>query len=77
MLVDQTLAAGDVTNTVTTSSDTIDEDTSNNGGSEVTTITRDADLSIDKQAAPATATAGNQLTYTLTVDNNGPSSAAR
>jgi len=33
-----------------------------------------ADLSITK-SAPATATAGNQLTYTLTVTNKGPSTA--
>ncbi len=46
--------------------------TQTSGNSLITWIVRDADLSITKTAAPEPAHAGDNITYTLTVTNNGP-----
>ncbi|MDR3678760.1 MAG: DUF11 domain-containing protein, partial [Flavipsychrobacter sp.] len=47
--------------------------TNNTSSAATTTIQRQADLSITK-TAPANAVAGGNLTYTITITNNGPSS---
>jgi uncharacterized repeat protein (TIGR01451 family) len=52
-----------------------DPDPSNNSYTQTTTVTARADLSLDK-GAPATADVGQELTYTLTVTNAGPSTAS-
>ena len=44
-------------------------------GSVTNTIIRQADVGITKAVAPATATAGSNVTYTLIVTNAGPSDA--
>ncbi len=54
---------------------TSDPDQTDNTGSASVTVNRSADLSITK-SGPATVTAGNQITYTLSVSNGGPSDAA-
>lgn len=43
---------------------------------ETTTVTASADLSVTKTDNPDPVTAGNDLTYTITVNNAGPSNAA-
>ena len=64
-----------ITNTATVSSDSFDPNSMNNSSSASTTVTQTADLSITK-TAPATAIAGTNITYTLSVANGGPSSAS-
>ena len=57
------------------STDIADTDPGNNASSVTTTITPVIDLRVDKQAAPDPVNAGGPLTYTLTVINDGPSTA--
>jgi len=64
------------TATVTTTGNTTDPTPSNNSSSVSTTVTAaSADLSLT-QTGPASALLSSDLVYSLTVTNNGPSSAA-
>jgi uncharacterized repeat protein (TIGR01451 family) len=63
-----------VVNEATASSDVLDPDTSNNSASATTTI-RVADLSIVKTSDAGTYKPSSQITYTMTVSNNGPAAA--
>jgi uncharacterized repeat protein (TIGR01451 family) len=70
---------GAITNSVFSSSDTIDPVAGNNNGSSpsarvITTITDSADVATVK-TRPATAPAGSTVTYTITATNSGPSPA--
>ena len=75
--------SGTVTNTATVASTTPDPDVSNNTGSVTTPVTPitpgppvvSADMAITKIGAPNPVFDGDALTYTLSVVNNGPSSA--
>jgi uncharacterized repeat protein (TIGR01451 family) len=70
--------AGDttsVTNTASVTTDEYDTNASNNSDSATTTITPSADVSVVKNG-PAGAGAGTNVTYTVIVANNGPSTAA-
>lgn len=62
-------------NNVVASANEPDPDPASNTDSLPTTITRSADLSIDKVARTATAVAGGSIVYDLTVTNLGPSDA--
>ena len=62
------------TNTATVGSDTPDDDPLNNESSDDVTVGATADLVITK-SAPATATSYQQFTYTMLVENRGPSDA--
>ncbi|MPZ49625.1 MAG: DUF11 domain-containing protein [Dehalococcoidia bacterium] len=66
---------GDVDDTATVSSETPDPDNSNNIAIGRVTFAAGADLSLDKTASPDPVTAGEELTYTITVTNDGPSTA--
>ena len=66
--------AGIITNNVSVSSDTTDPDTGNNNASE-DTVAEAADLSISKTDDVDPVAAGNNVTYTITVNNAGPSPA--
>ena len=57
------------------SSSTLDDDLSDNLDTIVTAVTASADLSITKSDSPDPVLAGDELTYTLTVTNGGPSTA--
>lgn len=57
------------------SSDTFDNDVSDNLDTVVTDVSASADLSIMKTDSPDPVLAGDDLTYTLTVTNDGPSTA--
>ena len=72
---DQT-AVPSVTNTATASSSTTDPVSSNNQASASTTVNPVADLQLTATDAPDPVAAGANVTYTLTLRNNGPSAAA-
>ncbi len=63
-----------VVNEATVASDVLDPDTSNNSASTTTTI-RIADLKIVKTSDADTYKPSSQITYTMTVTNNGPADA--
>ncbi len=74
--VDASAVYGSVlTNAATVTSTTYDPTTANNTATETTTVDTRADLSITKTSAPDPVIAGQNLTYTITVTNPGPSDA--
>ena len=74
--VNSNVAAGSViNNTATVSSTTPDPVPANNSDTEPTTVNASADLTITKTDSPDPVLAGNNVTYTITVSNNGPSNA--
>jgi uncharacterized repeat protein (TIGR01451 family)/fimbrial isopeptide formation D2 family protein len=67
--------AGQVANKANVSSATVDTDTSNNTATATVTVTSPvSDVGITK-TAPASAVAGQPITYTVNVTNHGPSDA--
>ncbi len=68
-------ASGNLTNSATVTSTTTDPTPGNNTGTVTDTLASRADVSISKTASPSPVLAGNQVTYTLTAHNNGPSVA--
>ncbi len=66
---------GVITNTAGVASDAGDPDPGNNSTSEDTTVVAEADLSITKVDSQDPAAAGDPLSYTVTVQNAGPSDA--
>ncbi|MDP9329030.1 MAG: DUF11 domain-containing protein [Actinomycetota bacterium] len=65
----------DLSNTATVSGDQADATLANNSATEATTVDASADLSITKSDSPDPVIAGNNLTYTIGITNNGPSDA--
>ena len=66
--IDQDLSVGADTITVETTA-------SSTGGTTALTIVRSADLAVVKTGSPSSLIVGNNVTYTLTVTNNGPDNA--
>jgi uncharacterized repeat protein (TIGR01451 family) len=76
LIVDPATAAGTVlTNNATVSATTSDPNPGNESANATTTVAASADLSVTKVDTPDPVTAGNNLTYTITVNNAGPSTA--
>ncbi len=76
--VDATLATtftGELVNIATVNSPTSDPDTTNNTSTATADTEASADLAVTKTLAPAAPTPGAPVTYTITVDNLGPSAA--
>jgi uncharacterized repeat protein (TIGR01451 family) len=78
-----TVAAGTASGTTATdtanvSSGTTDPNPSNNYATVTTVVatTGQADLAVTKTGTPTTVLAGNKITYTVVVTNNGPAAAA-
>ncbi len=65
----------DLTNTATVSSMTIDPCLANNTDTEITTVEREEGLYIEKTDSPDPVLAGDEVTYTITFGNNGPTTA--
>ena len=70
-----TLHAGAVTNTAAVSANETDLVTSNNSDSVVTTVNPLTDLEVTKAENSHPVTPGNNLSYTITVRNDGPSTS--
>ena len=68
-------AAGKISNTASVTSDTPDPDPDNNTDTEIIAISESADLSVIKAFFPNPVRAGEILSYTITVSNQGPSAA--
>ena len=67
--------SGTVTNTATVTGNETDPNLANNTSTVVTPLSAQTDLQIAKSGSPDPVKAGQQLTYTLTSRNNGPSNA--
>jgi uncharacterized repeat protein (TIGR01451 family) len=74
-IVVQPTAEGTLTNSATLTGEQPDPDESDNSASADTTVEAPADLAITMSDSPDPATVGSNLTYTLTVTNNGPNPA--
>jgi uncharacterized repeat protein (TIGR01451 family) len=75
--VDPSVAAGTVlSNTATMASTTSDPSPGNESATATTTVTASADLQISKTDTPDPVDAGSNITYQITITNNGPSNAA-
>ncbi len=76
MDVDADVADGTtLTNKAVVSATEDDPNPANNTALEDTDVVAEADLSITKSDSPDPVLAGNELTYTITVDSAGPSDA--
>ena len=73
--VPSSATAGDRTNSVTVCATTADPVPGNNSASDTTTVVRSADLADLKTVNPNPVIAGNLITYTILVTNQGPSDA--
>lgn len=74
--VEAPMSSGDIHNTVSVSAFEYDPNLSNNTFTETTTVIPLADLSVDKSdSAYDPVYAGELLTYTVSITNNGPSPA--
>ena len=68
------ITTGNVTNSATVSNSVADPDSSNNTASVTTNVGPQANLAITK-TGPASVNAGQNIVYTVTVTNNGPTAA--
>jgi uncharacterized repeat protein (TIGR01451 family) len=68
-------AVGSIANTVTVAANEPDPLPANNSASVTVPVLATADLALQKTAQPNPVNVGSNLTYTLTITNNGPSSA--
>jgi uncharacterized repeat protein (TIGR01451 family) len=69
------LNSGNYTNTATVTSNNIDTNTNNNTASATTNPVKNADLSVVKTVSNTTPNVGDNVVFTVTVTNNGPSNA--
>jgi uncharacterized protein len=65
-----------LSNSATATSSSAEGNPGNETGTAATTVVSSADLTVTKTDTPDPVTAGNDMTYTITVNNAGPSNAA-
>jgi uncharacterized repeat protein (TIGR01451 family) len=65
----------DNTATVTPPADVADPNPANNGATDTDTLTPQADLAVMKSVSDSAPSVGNTITFTITLTDNGPSSA--
>ncbi|MCC9643806.1 DUF11 domain-containing protein [Rhodopirellula sp. JC740] len=68
-------ASGSITNNVSLATDTGETQTDNNSDAEAITVVPEANVRVTKTVDATTAQTGTELTYTVTVFNDGPSPA--
>lgn len=68
-------ASGTINNTASVTGTEVDDDPTNNSDTESTQVDQSIDLVVTKTDGLTTVISGNNLTYTMTVTNNGPSTA--
>ncbi|SIT89290.1 conserved repeat domain-containing protein [Microbacterium sp. RU33B] len=73
--IDPSVPPGELVNTATAASATSDPDPADNAATATTSVTAVADVSITKTASPVQPAAGEDVTFTVTVANAGPSTA--
>jgi uncharacterized repeat protein (TIGR01451 family) len=73
--IDPAFTGNSLTNTVIVSSPVTDPDPSNNTATLTSKVVQEADLSVTKVAEETSPAAGTDLTYDISVVNNGPSDA--
>ncbi|MGB0385470.1 MAG: DNRLRE domain-containing protein [Ardenticatenaceae bacterium] len=66
---------GTITNPVSVEATEYDPNLNDNRATSQTEVEGQADLEVKKEAAPNPVTAGDRLTYTITISNTGPSQA--
>ena len=72
--INSSAPVGILNNSVNVTSETPDPISGNNSAQTNTTVQQLADIVVDKNG-PATVTAGNNISYTILITNNGPSDA--
>ena len=75
VLVATSAAAGNVTNTASVASVSVDPVPANNTATDPTPVTRPVDIAVSKTDGAAAAIPGSPISYTVTVTNNGPLAA--
>ncbi|MDO9044287.1 MAG: hypothetical protein Q7U35_03170 [Methanobacteriaceae archaeon] len=73
-IINSSAPVGTLNNSVNVTTDTPDPIPGNNSAQTSTTVQQLADIVVDKNG-PATVIAGNNISYTISVTNNGPSDA--
>jgi len=73
---DSPTGAAAISNTATAQWTDSDSTPGSVSATQTTTVNRQTDLSIKKSDSPHAVQAGNQITYTITVKNDGPSTAS-
>src|SRR5207244_12545980 len=69
--ISPSIPAGTLTDSANVTSTTPEVNLANNSATFDTTVSTSADVSVTK-TGPASVTAGSNVTYTLTTNNNGP-----
>ena len=69
------IAGANILNTANVTTSSFDFEPSNDSSSTSTLVQAQADLAVAKTDSPDPVIAGNNITYTLTLSNNGPSDA--
>ena len=75
VVVAQPAAAGTIMNTASITGQNVDHTVGNKSSTKSTTITPSADLAVDVTASSSSLLVDQNLVYTITATNNGPSSA--